>query len=396
MWKLLDNFWRNLSQTLFSPTLNEQEVAERLAAVKQNLPVPVFWLLGKAQSGKTSIIKALTRRNEVEIGNGFQPCTKQAWLYDFPDTEHSFIRFLDTRGLGEVDYDPREDIRLFERQSHVLIVVMKVGDQAQQPVLQALQSILKSHPDWPVLVAQTCLHELYPRREMEHLLPYPYEQTPLPPEVPAQLRAALLNQRQWFASMPNVHFAAVDFTRAEENYAPVDYGLESLWTRIEQIFPWGIRAFIQGTTADVYNAAAHPHIIAYSLAAGGLEAIPLPAASVPLVLAVQAKMFQTLASLYNQKLTPDRFTEIAAVLGTGYLLRLLGRQAIKFIPVYGQAVTAVYSAATTFALGKALCVYFSKIQQGDVATDAEIQAVFAKEFDRAKEILQPYFKNVLK
>jgi hypothetical protein len=51
----------------------------------------------------------LTQASNAEIGGGFRACTNTARVFDFP-TEAPIIRFLDTRGLGEVVYDPGDDI----------------------------------------------------------------------------------------------------------------------------------------------------------------------------------------------------------------------------------------------------------------------------------------------
>src|SRR5215510_197213 len=95
---------------------------------------PVVWLVGKVQSGKTSIIRQLTQATDAEIGAGFRACTKTARVFDFPG-EAPIIRFLDTRGLGEVDYDPAADIGFCEGRSHLLLVVMKALDLEQRAVL---------------------------------------------------------------------------------------------------------------------------------------------------------------------------------------------------------------------------------------------------------------------
>jgi uncharacterized protein (DUF697 family) len=393
MWT--SRFWDDLRQAVFAPKVSESELAEKLAEVKHSLPVPVFWLLGKTQAGKTSLVRALTGRGDAEIGNGFRACTRTASLYDFPGQDSCFMRFLDTRGLGESAYDPGEDMRLFEQQAHVLIVVLKAMDHAQQPVLAALERIRRAHPEWPVIVAQTCLHEGYPSPDTPHPLPYPYGEWPPPPCVPHDLAASLAKQRSYFASHANTCFVPVDLTQPAEGFIPPDYGLEALWEALEQVFPWGLRGLLQGFTGDMYSAAAQPHILAYSLLAGGLEAIPVPGAALPLVLATQGKMFQTLASLYNQALTPQRFSEIAAALGTGYLLRLGGRQLLKFVPGYGGAVSAAYSAATTYALGKMLCVYFERVQQGNAPSDEAVARLFEEEFGKARESLRAYFSRAL-
>jgi len=78
--------------------LSIAESARRLA--------PVVWLIGKVQSGKTTIIRELAQADEATLGSGFRACTKSARVFDFP-SEAPIIRFLDTRGLGEVAYDPR-------------------------------------------------------------------------------------------------------------------------------------------------------------------------------------------------------------------------------------------------------------------------------------------------
>ena len=39
---------------------------------------PIVWLVGKVQSGKTSIIRALTQASDAEIGSGFRACTRTA------------------------------------------------------------------------------------------------------------------------------------------------------------------------------------------------------------------------------------------------------------------------------------------------------------------------------
>src|SRR5258708_3815850 len=44
---------------------------------------PVVWLLGKLQSGKTSIIRELTQAADAEIGSGFRACTRTARVFDF-------------------------------------------------------------------------------------------------------------------------------------------------------------------------------------------------------------------------------------------------------------------------------------------------------------------------
>src|SRR5437868_3021083 len=93
---------------------------EKLESLRKRTPVPVFWLFGKTQSGKTSIIKYLTGADNAEIGKGFQPCTRFSRLYQFPSAETPLLSFLDTRGLDEPGYDPTEDLARFNHETHLV------------------------------------------------------------------------------------------------------------------------------------------------------------------------------------------------------------------------------------------------------------------------------------
>ena len=164
---------------------HHRALAEALAEARRRQPAPVVWLLGRAQTGKTSIIHALTGSPTAGIGDGFRPCTRTARLYDFP-AALPVVHFLDTRGLGEVAYDPAEDMAWCEAQAHLVLVVVRALEPAHGPVFEALHAIRARHPDWPVLLAQTTLHEGY-APGAPHVLPYPYDRAPLSPAVPEDL-----------------------------------------------------------------------------------------------------------------------------------------------------------------------------------------------------------------
>ena len=191
--------WNRVWKQFSSPKVREAELDRCFQQVRSKLPAPVFWLLGKTQSGKTSLIRALTGNTRAEIGNGIRACTRTASEYPFPSQEDCLLRFLATRGLGEVNYDPADDIALFQDQAHLLIVVMKALDHAQQPVMQALGQIHAARPKWPILVVQTALHEGYAARDAQHFMPYPYGETPFPPGVPEDLARSLMTQRLMFS-----------------------------------------------------------------------------------------------------------------------------------------------------------------------------------------------------
>src|SRR5262245_52890727 len=150
---------------LFSSQKRDAELEQRLGELRQRMPVPVFWLFGKTQSGKTTLIKYLTGADSAEIGQGFRPCTRFSRLYQFPTPEAPLLTFLDTRGLDEPGYDPAEDLARFNELAHLVIVTVKALDHAQENVIRHLSTIRAAQPHRPVLLVLTCLHEAYPQQQ---------------------------------------------------------------------------------------------------------------------------------------------------------------------------------------------------------------------------------------
>lgn len=390
-------YWEQLRTTLLEPGVDKTLLEASLREARAKMPVPVLWLLGKTQSGKTSIIRALTGSETAEIGNGFQPCTRSSRFYDFP-AEVPVIRFLDTRGLGEVSYDPGDDMQYCESQAHLLVAVMKVADINQTAVFDVLHTIRQRHPEWPLLIVQAGLHELYPNG-CGHIHPWPYAADPLPETIPLDLRRALLAQRDALKQLPGfapARWVAIDLTLPEDGLEPPDYGLEALWQAIESLLPLGLQHQLSGDKEvhDLYARAAHQQISGYALAAAGLGALPV--VDLVAVSAVQAKLLHSLAILYGQRWDKSTMTEFLGLMGAGiassYLIRLLGRAVVKVIPFWGQTVGAAWGAsssgATTYALGKAAIYFFVRRKDGLNVDPEALRRIYADELERGASLLK--------
>jgi uncharacterized protein (DUF697 family) len=397
--------WQALRRLLLHPRVEDTALEAALRKAREHQPLPVVWLIGKAQSGKTSIIRALTGSPSAEIGNGFRPCTRTARLYDFPAAA-PVVRFLDTRGLGEVAYDPTEDIRYCESQAHLVLGVVKATDLAQDAVFSVLHAVRHRHPQWPVLIAQTGLHEGYPPG-VDHCLPYPYVHQPWPPAVPSDLGRALLAQREALFRSGGVRsggrlpgetapvWVPVDLTLPEDGLEPADYGLEALWAAIDTVSNLELRTRLCGDAAvrDTFARAAHPHCVGHALAAAAIGALPVvDLVGVP---AVQAKLLHSLAAIYGQHWTARQLYEFLSLLGLGvgasYLTRLLRRSLVKLVPYMGQTLGAVWGAtasgATTYALGKAACYYFGTRRGGERIDPATLRRVYAEALASGAKLL---------
>jgi len=387
---------QDYTSRILNPTV-DTEAEQAFKTIHASVPRPVFWLLGKTQSGKSAIIRTLTHATAAEIGNGFKPCTKTAMFFDYPDAETAFLRFLDTRGLSESGYDADDDMAWSEQQAHLLIVVIKAMDHQLEALLAAVKQIRKAHPNWPLIVVQTTLHEGYPTRTMEHLTPYPFAEGQISHAVPADLRFSLLKQREAFAGL-NTRFVPIDFTQAEDAYEPADYGIDELWTAIETALPLGLREMLDVSRInDVYLKAAHSHIVSYAILAGCAAAIPLPVASLSTVVMLQGKMFHSIASVYGLPLTRQSISEIVSAIGLGVLSGMGGRELLKLVPYYGQTIAAgmagLYAAAASYALGKTLCFYFAQTRQGKALSAEALNKMFRQEFMRGGELLRDAVKR---
>lgn len=344
---------------------------------------PVVWLLGKVQSGKSSIVCALTRESSAEIGTGFSACTKTARVYDFP-SETPLIRFLDTRGLGEVAYDPSEDLKVAEQTAHCIVAVMRAMDPHQEAVIAVLESVRRRTPDWPIVVAQTHLHEAYPPGR-GHPVPYPFVvdhehdmQAVSSAEVAVDLLRALNHQRACVRSLPGtgkIAFVPLDFTQEEDNFHPRLYGLSALESALAYVAPAALNAALADARSETEGgdqSNRHALIVGHAAAASALDLVPL--AAVAAVPAVQANLLRRLARAHGVDWS-RRFTlEFAGALGVGFAARYAAafgiRQLTKLIPVLGQtaaaAAAAATSFATTYALGKAADFFLTKRRVGRV------------------------------
>ncbi len=361
-----DEAHRSMTATSAEAKASIAERARQLA--------PVVWLLGKVQSGKTSIVRTLTCTSDAEIGNGFHPCTRTARVFDFP-ADAPIIRFLDTRGLGEAAYDPTEDIAFCEERAHLVLVGAKARDMQLEPVMDVLGALRRRHPDWPIVAAQTTLHESYAPGQ-KHVLPYPFgdDGEEATSAVPAELARVLDYQRQLFKLVSGAtafRFVPIDFTQDGDGFDPADYGRDALIDALIAAAPAAVSlALAELPESAGASREANAHIFGYALAAGASDAVPLTGiATVPIA---QAAMLHKLAKLNGVAWDSRAYAEFAGALGAGVLVRTASsfglRQLVKLIPVYGQtagaAAAAASSFAATYAMGKAASYFLARRRRG--------------------------------
>jgi misacylated tRNA(Ala) deacylase len=370
------------------------EAQTLMSAMHAEAEAPVIWLLGKVQSGKTSIVANITGEGRDEIGSGYEPATLTARKYAWPK-ERPLLRFLDTRGLSDqADYDPTEDIAYAEGQAHLVLVVVRAEDMALSAVLEPLQKARKRHPEWPVLVAQTRLHDCYPRG-FKHVQPWPFGDPSLP-GVPDDLRRVVRYQQDLLSELPGNYaprFVPLDFTREEDEFQPLDYGAEQLIEAFTEALPQA-RDMLLGrrpSGSDATSRAAQNLIVSYSIAAATAAAVPLPGFGIVGPAVSQSLMLYALAKRYGLDWTTGTWTKFGLALGTGvaggFGLATVLRELFKLIPGLGQVASGAASAAAgfagTYALGVVACRFLVAERDGVAIPEGTLSALYAEELRNA-------------
>ena len=354
-----------------------------------SLPVPTLWLLGRAQSGKSSIIRVLTGCDHATIGNGYVPCTQATQFFDFPPGVTPAMRFLDTRGFDDPSYDPHEDIETCNDQSHMIVVVMRVLDRAQARVIEILDKSLHKNPYRPVLHVLTCLHEGYPGHN--HPDPYPFAGPP--PWCCPEINLGEFNQLVRFQIEAMGHRASrtvlVDITPSDYGLNPCNYGVESLRENLLDLLPATIRNGLPDWVAGV-DPAIEALIQRHAWIAAATGGIPIPGIDLVGVTAVQARMVSELGRLLQVQDRAEFFMRMMGPLVLSTIGRRTAASLIKLIPWVGSFVGALSGAAingiSTVALGKLFVWYSRSSKQGSRPTMEEVSAEYRRRFAEAAKV----------
>lgn len=378
-------------KTLGLFTVNESQVAEILEAVRAKLPTTEALLLGKPQTGKSSIVRGLTGVSTEIIGQGFRPHTQNTERYAYPSDDLPLLIFTDTVGLGDVKQDTSkiieeltDDLETKKELARVLILTVKINDFAVDSLQEIVQQLRKEYPQIPCLLAVTCLHEIYPTPETEH---------PVYPPHFDELERAFEAIKESFKGLFD-KAVLIDFTLEEDGYEPVFYGLEALRDSLADLLPEAESKTIhqlledQQTSSELgnlYRDVGRRYILAFTVIAATIAAVPLPFATMPVLTVLEISMVSILGQLYGQTLTASQAGGIVSAIAGGFVAKAIGKELIKFIPGLGSVIAASWAAAYTWALGEGACVYFGDLMGGKKPDPEKIQAVMQNAFEDAKK-----------
>ena len=361
----MKNFFNQVFESI-SPEENDKIIE---ASKEWEEQLPTLWLLGKTGAGKSTLIQELTGDSAIEVGNGFRPCTRTAMSYNYP-LENPVLSFLDTRGLSESDYDPKEDIEACQGKSHLLIIVMKVDDTEQSDVVNAIKDIKKSGGIRHIIVVHSNI-SLLAEKDRKQTIAHNQQQI----------------EEAWGECIVSVE---CDFTDKENML-----GLTELKEAVLEILPMIhvlVDDYNHSSKEETIFHALRTQIVWYAGSAGASDLLPgVGIVSVP---AIQGKMLHSLATQYKMEWNKQTFMEFIGVLGTSFAVKYASkfaiREMVKFIPLYGQTVgagaAATISAASTYAIGRVACKYLYHKSRGEEVSKKEMQELYAKALKMGKEV----------
>ncbi len=371
-------------------SVSDEQIGEILAQIREQLPTTEALLIGKPQSGKSSIVRGLTGVSPDIVGQGFRPHTQYTERYTYPSEELPLLIFTDTVGLGDINQETASIIAELESEleqetncARILILTVKINDFATDTLKNIATQLRNKYPHLPCLLAVTCLHEVYPPQVEDH--------PSYPPDY-EEVNRAFSAIKEIFQELCDFS-VLIDFTLEEDGYQPVFYGLEALTNALAELLPEAETNTIyqlldKSATQQIgnlYRDTARHYILAFSSIAATLAAVPLPFATMPVLTALQISMVGLLGKLYGQNLTPSQAGGVISAFAGGFVAQTVGRELIKFIPGFGSVVAASWAAAYTWALGEGACVYFGDLMGGKKPEPKKIQSVMEKSFQSAKE-----------
>ena len=341
---------------------------EKIEAAAE-LAIPIVWLLGKTGAGKSSLIQTLTALSTIEVGNGYEPCTRTSRQFDYP-ADQPLLRFMDTRGLGEANYDPTDDLAASAGHSQAILVLARIDDPVQGEVAEALAEVLAKDPSKQVLLLHTGADLITDEEALSRAKAANAEIFRLKTGGPL---------REVTVAMPP--------EKPDENT-----GIDEVIEHLEVMLPAAALLLARQNSQSAEQIAfeqIRTRVLTYATAAGATDALPLVGiASVP---AVQIAMLYYLGTFYGVSWDRKVSTAFLGSMGVGVAARLGAnfgiRQIAKLIPVYGQTVGAAaagtISFATTYALGRAAAMFLHYRSRSKPLSSEKLQAVYRDAFSRA-------------
>lgn len=336
---------------------DDQEVSDRIAEA-----IPTIWLLGKTGSGKSTFIKELTDICDIEIGNGYMPCTKGINEYHFPE-ELPILKLLDTQGLGEVGYDSNEDIERLVNEANIIVLLMKLDEPDQSEIIETLKIAKNKGLHNPLLILHTG-SSLISEADVARMV-----------ALRKSAISAFWNEKTYHVE--------IDFKHTPEQ---INEAIEIL----SHILPLiKLKLDKKGKLSPEEKAfkKIENSLLANSTAAAAVALTPI--AGPTLVLVVQGRALSDIAWEYELEWDSGLLLNFFGYMGASFVVQQLSgyaaRTLLSAIPWVGSAVNATLAFGSTYALGRVFSLYMYRVSNDEAVTADELQSAYLAAFSSAEK-----------
>jgi len=374
-----------LSSTLFNklPEFARKRIQKELNYLKElllNSRLPKIAIVGRTQSGKSSLINCIFGEKTREQGDGTKPKSEDCEWQSF-ESHHGQIKILDSRGI--LDDITNTNIEKSKAENTFFDAVKKecpdiiiylhkakefasLTDNELNIIKKMINKVEKNNgSSVPLIGVISHIDSLFARNE-----PWPPKEHYQMQDIENQKTAffdkicRIVDKNNLLSIFPVCTLTNYD-SNGNINYSRSDnWGIESLVDFIINTLPQD--AQLKMATAARINSTlksfANKVISIFATLSGAIGFQPIPFGDLPILVSLQLSLIMTIAYIGKGRITiedaKDFLIACGANVGVGYGMRELTRALLKLIPVAGNIGSGALAAAGTFAIGKAASAYF--------------------------------------
>ncbi|HAA27538.1 MAG TPA: hypothetical protein DCE56_07500 [Cyanobacteria bacterium UBA8553] len=362
-----------------------QAQLDNLRSVIQGLRPPRIMVIGRSRSGKSTLINAICGLNVAKVSDT-RPETGMAEWKEYYHHGTDLLHILDTRGLQEAQAPRQADSARTPYESimqavkkecpDVILFLCKATEVhcAIQEDLSICESIVAEikkqyRRELPVIGVLTKCDELAPP-----LVRLPTDNDKKNRNVQEQVKSfyAYLQQREGLRRHVKVVVPTVAYAEYEEGENGLILPNENdLRWNIPELIETMIKHTPRETRGSLARAArfqefqlsvARTVVIACTTLCGFVSANPIPGAAIPVVGAIQTFMVMYIGWLSGREFSEQTVKDFAVTGGVGIGANAgmiaIADIALKFVPGWGNLLSASAGAIATQGLGDAAIAYF--------------------------------------